>query len=247
MFALLVAAFVFQTWLVYSDSTGRQTSPLSALADRGQQLWLRHNCQSCHQIYGFGGFLGPDLTNAVSSLTDARLRTILTEGAGRMPAFGFDDEERGALKQFLAELNLTGVSQARHQPAVPPGELLDLLVEKAMARGAVLTAKQMSGLVVMRREKCVACHLPNFSSPLRAPDLATAVERLGRKKILSVLVEGVPGTVMPRFEMPDAERESVVTFLEWMRTHHEEVARAFEGTQQDKEQGSVSIPWFEFE
>jgi len=247
MFALLVAAFVIQTWLVYSDPAGRQTPPLSELADRGQQIWLDHNCQSCHQIYGFGGFLGPDLTNAISSLTDARLRTILTEGAGRMPAFELNDGERDALKQFLVELDRTGVSQARQQQPIPTGELLDHLVEKATAGGAVLTTKQMSGLVVVRREKCVACHLPNFSSPVRAPDLSTAVERLGREKILSVLVDGVQGTVMPRFDMPVAEREAVAAFLAWMGLHQQEVARVFEGTHKDKDKESISIPWFEFE
>ena len=60
----LVCAFVAQTWLVYADPAGKRT-PLSPLAARGRALWHRRNCQSCHQIYGFGGFLGPDLTNAV--------------------------------------------------------------------------------------------------------------------------------------------------------------------------------------
>ena len=119
MMALLVAAFIFQTWLVYADGTGRETPPLSALATRGQDLWLENNCQSCHQIYGFGGFLGPDLTNAASSLTDARLRLILVSGAGRMPAFGFGDEDRSALKQFLVELDRTGIGQARYQAPLP--------------------------------------------------------------------------------------------------------------------------------
>jgi len=246
MFAFLVAAFVIQTWLVYSDPAGRQTPPLSPLADRGQRLWFDHNCQSCHQIYGFGGFLGPDLTNAAGSLTEARLRLILTEGAGRMPAFGFDEEQRGALQQFFVELDRTGVSQARHQPQVPTAELLDHLVETVTARGEPLTGSQAKGLAVVRREKCVTCHLPNYASPVSAPDLATAVGRLGREKIAAVLVDGVPGTVMPRFAMPDAERAAVIDFLAWMESHSEQVARVFAGTRV-KGGASWSIPWFEFE
>lgn len=33
--AVLIGAFVFQTWLVYSDTAGRQTPPLSDLASQG--------------------------------------------------------------------------------------------------------------------------------------------------------------------------------------------------------------------
>jgi len=246
MLALLVAAFVLQTWMVYTDPTGRETPPLSAVAQRGQQIWLENNCQSCHQIYGFGGFLGPDLTNAVGSLTDARLRLILTEGSGRMPAFGLDEDDRGALQQFLVELDRTGISQARHQQPIPTAELLDHLVETVVARGEVLTISQAHGLSIVRREKCIACHLPNAASPMRAPDLSTAVGRLGSEKIKQVLESGVPGTVMPRFEMPDAERAAVIEFLRWMEARPGPVGRVFEVTRPNG--GSAwSIPWFEFE
>lgn len=246
MFALLVAAFVFQTWLVYSDSSGRETPPLSPLADQGQRLWHQHNCQSCHQIYGFGGFLGPDLTNAIGSLTEARLRLILTEGAGRMPAFGLDAGERSALQQFFVELDRTGVSQARHEPPRPPDELLDHLVELVTERGTPLTASQTRGLEIVRREKCVACHLPNAANPVRAPDLSTAVGRLGSARVHEVLEKGVPGTVMPRFEMSMADRESVLAFLAWMESRPDTVARVFSVTRGDGA-SAWSIPWFEFE
>ena len=78
----LVLVFFVQTWFVYSDEAGRATPALSAEAARGRELWHEHNCQSCHQIHGFGGFLGPDLTNATLRLTDARLEAVLTGGAG---------------------------------------------------------------------------------------------------------------------------------------------------------------------
>jgi len=246
MMALLVLAFVVQTWLVYADSSGRQTPPLSELAERGQRVWLDHNCQSCHQIYGFGGFLGPDLTNAIRSLTDARLDLILTEGAGLMPAFALGADDRSALKQFLVELDRTGVGQVRYREPPKTSELLDHLVELVTERGAPLTDAQAAGLVVVRREKCIACHLPNHGSPTRAPDLSTAVGRLGAEKLAAVLVEGVPGTVMPRFDMPSADRAAVIEFLAWMESHPDKVASAFASTQ--AEGGSPwALPWFEYE
>ncbi len=243
---MLLAAFFVQTWLVYADQTGHATPPLSALASRGQELWHDHNCQSCHQVFGFGGFLGPDLTNATHSLTDARLDLILTEGSGLMPAFHLGQNDRAALAQFLVEVDRTGVGQPRMQPAVPTAELLDHLVKTVAERGGTLTDVEATGLSVMRKEKCVACHLPNLSSPLRAPDLTLALEKNGRDKVLRVLAEGVPGTSMPRFGFSAAHRDGVVAMLGWLGKHKEQAARVFEVTKPDG--ASIwSIPWFEYE
>ena len=84
----LVGIFLVQTWMVYTDPVGREAAPLTAEASRGQEVWHRYNCQSCHQLYGFGGFLGPDLTNAARHLTDERLDSVLTDGSEIMPALG---------------------------------------------------------------------------------------------------------------------------------------------------------------
>jgi len=237
----LVSAFFVQTWLVYSDAAGRQTPPLSAQAAEGQRLWLDHNCQSCHQIYGFGGFLGPDLTNAAQTLTTSRMDLMLTSGSGRMPAFQLGAGERRALHQFLIELDRTGQSQPRLRKKLPPDELLDELISKAE-----LTAAERAGLQVMRKEKCIACHLPNFDTPVRAPDLTAVLERLGADKVGAVLAAGVPGTVMPRFMFSNDERSAVVAFLSWLGTHRGEAARVFEVTRPGS--GSLlDLPWFEYE
>lgn len=63
---LLVATFAIQTALVYSDE---RADGLSEPAIRGRELWYANACQVCHQVYGNGGFLGPDLTNAARSVT----------------------------------------------------------------------------------------------------------------------------------------------------------------------------------
>ena len=96
----LLGAFSFQSWLVYSDPTGR-IDALSPEAAAGRTLWMQNGCQTCHQLHGFGGFLGPDLTNAAQHLTRARLDSVLTIGAGQMPAFGFSGSERAALSAFF--------------------------------------------------------------------------------------------------------------------------------------------------
>ena len=242
LLGFLVAVFFIQTWLVYSDPAGTETAPLSPLAAQGQDIWLRHNCQSCHQIYGFGGFLGPDLTNASQRLTVARLDLMLTVGAGRMPSFQLPPSDRRAVLQFLTELDRTGVSQPRLAPARPPDELLDLLVE----RGKPLTEAETAGLQIVREQKCIACHLPNYDSPVRAPDLTTALDRLGRGKILATLEAGVPGKVMPRFTFTANQQDAVIAFLGWLHDHREQAEKIFEVTRPGG--GSIwSIPWFEYE
>jgi nitric oxide reductase subunit C len=246
LLACLVGAFFIQTWLVYADRSGHRTPPLSERAARGQKLWLDNNCQSCHQIFGFGGFLGPDLTNAAGTLTEARLDLILTEGAGLMPAFHLGEEERAAVLQFLVEVDKTGVSQPRLAAPVPTDELLDHLVKTVTERGEPLTDAERAGLAVMRREKCVACHLPNQSSPVRAPDLTQALAKHGRDKVLGILAAGVSGTTMPQFAFTEPEREGVVAMLRWLGQHADAAAKVFEVTRPGG--GSPwSIPWFEYD
>ena len=64
MLGILALCFVSQTYLVYADPT--ETRVLEGEELAGRRVWLANNCQACHQLYGFGGFLGPDLTNAAS-------------------------------------------------------------------------------------------------------------------------------------------------------------------------------------
>ena len=238
----LVGIFFVQTLFVYSDGAGRETPPLSPEAARGQELWLQHNCQACHQIFGFGGFLGPDLTNAAQTLTQARVDLMLTQGSGLMPAFGLAGNERRALLQFLTEIDRTGVSQPRLAPRLPPEELLAALVQKA----GPLSALEAEGLAVVTKEKCIACHLPNFDTPVRAPDLTRVLQRLSKGGVGAVLATGGPGQVMPRVTFTARQQDGVVAFLAWLASHREQAERVFEVTKPGG--GSLwSIPWFEYE
>jgi nitric oxide reductase subunit C len=245
LFSILIAVFFLQTWLVYSDSQTRRTPPLSKLAARGQEIWLDNNCQSCHQVFGFGGFLGPDLTNAIGSLTDARLDSILTEGAGLMPAFQLDAEERGALKQWFVELDRVGVGVPRLAPRLPVGELLDHLLTKV---AKPLTEQEANGLAVVKKQVCITCHLPNLATAtVGGPDLTTAIERLGESKVRAVLANGVPGTVMPKFGFSDRQLDEVVAYLAWLGRHRDQAQRVFEVTRPGDGWSLRDVPWFEYD
>ena len=71
--------------------------PISPAADRGRQLYQEHNCVACHQFYGLGGYMGPDLTNVISNRGAAYARAFMAAGTQAMPNFNLRDEELDAL------------------------------------------------------------------------------------------------------------------------------------------------------
>ncbi len=111
LLGVLVACFLAQTYLVYSDPPP-EGQPISNEALAGKRLWQEHGCNFCHQLYGFGGFLGPDLTNAASRVTPSRLKELLRDGLGAMPAFRFSEEQTSALISFLRAMDASGQGQA---------------------------------------------------------------------------------------------------------------------------------------
>ena len=91
-------------------------APQSALATaqvkHGQRIYQQNNCMACHQFYGLGGYMGPDLTNVVSSKGAAYARAFLISGTERMPNFGFNDVEMDDLVAFLEFVDTMGTYQA---------------------------------------------------------------------------------------------------------------------------------------
>jgi nitric oxide reductase subunit C len=80
------------------------------VAGEGRLVWQRYNCQSCHQLYGLGGYLGPDLTNLTSSpgKDENYLRAMILSGSDQMPSFKLNDEEMKLLIQFLYDVDKSG-------------------------------------------------------------------------------------------------------------------------------------------
>ena len=110
--SVLSATFIAYTASVYfyCDPRADVSKPSSA-ALGGLKVWQEHNCQSCHQMYGLGGYLGPDLTNAVSVKNKDYLRVMLQYGSGRMPNFHLKDEEVENLLAFLSWVDKSGRSK----------------------------------------------------------------------------------------------------------------------------------------
>jgi nitric oxide reductase subunit C len=238
----LVVVFGVQTGMVYLDGAGRRTPPLSQLAAAGQDIWHRNNCQSCHQRYGFGGFLGPDLTNATERLPRERFDLVLTEGSSPMPAFHFSKEQIDAIEAYLREIDQTGVGQFRLAIPPPVAELLDGIIQ-TLAAERPLGPAAAAGLETVKSKKCIGCHLPNLQSTLRAPDLCGVLESPGRETVLETIGLGRATRGMPRFELSDTEKEDILAFLEWLRANAEDVRAEFEAAAKTENPG---VPWFEY-
>ncbi|MCP3919271.1 MAG: cytochrome c [bacterium] len=237
---VLVGAFCFQTWLVYTDAAGRE-APLSAAALRGRAVWHEHNCQSCHQVYGFGGFLGPDLTNASGHLSAERMQSVLTVGSGQMPALRLAQADIDALTAFLAELDVTGTGQARIGEALAPEALLEQLGREE------LTESERRGYEIVLAQACLSCHLPNAQSLHRAADLTTVVDTFSRDHVLAVLRDGVPGKAMPALGLVPDDGASVLAFLTWMNANGPRIRASYESSASGGELSWPRVPWFEYE
>ncbi len=107
---ILVIAFVFYNYAVYTGDAHIVSHRLSRAAIRGQDIWQKNNCSACHQIYGLGGYLGPDLTNIHShpSKGPEYIRGILNSGIRHMPEYQFGEREKEALTAFLRAVDSTG-------------------------------------------------------------------------------------------------------------------------------------------
>jgi len=111
--ALLMAVNVGFTYSVYADGAGRHTAVADARALAGQRVWQQNNCQACHQIYGLGGYMGPDLTNILSDPARGEdlARAIIRGGTRRMPDFRLPAEDIDALIAYLKSVDRSGRSR----------------------------------------------------------------------------------------------------------------------------------------
>lgn len=76
----------------------------------GEKLWQNNNCTSCHQLYGLGGYLGPDLTNVISNPNKGPgyVAAFVNSGVKSMPKFEFTANETDQIVQFLTHVDQTG-------------------------------------------------------------------------------------------------------------------------------------------
>lgn len=125
VFLMLCSAFLLYSFSIYLAPTSNLSTKgyNQKLAMDGQLVWQKHNCQSCHQIYGLGGYLGPDLTNFLSDTLKSELvlRAMLKNGVRQMPKFNMNEKEIDNLIAFLKSTNASGKSSPNIFKVEPNG------------------------------------------------------------------------------------------------------------------------------
>ncbi len=214
---------------------------LSEVALEGRDMWHANNCQTCHQLYGFGGFLGPDLTNVAGRADRARFDSILTEGSLQMPAFHFSEGEIDALVAYFETLNKTGLGQAG-VPRMPLPAAIGTAIGTVAAEEPMPEAARL-GDELFNSGACIGCHRVLYSNDLgvaSAPDLSTVTQRLGDDEIHTVLENG-RGLLMPPSGLDEQQRGQVIAWMHWLSEHRDAIELELGAPERPD-----SLPWFEF-
>jgi nitric oxide reductase subunit C len=107
---LLFICFSVYSIVVYTIGTELpQKFYFSEQALNGKLLFQKYNCISCHQLFGLGGYLGPELTTIVKNENGRELiaRAILKTGTDRMPDFHLSQTEIDCLVEYLKYVGAT--------------------------------------------------------------------------------------------------------------------------------------------
>ena len=245
MLTVLTASFVVQTGLVYLDDVDIQ---LSQEAVEGRKLFHEGSCQVCHQLWGQGGFLGPDLTNAASRVDETRLVSLLTVGSGQMPAFDFDERQIGYLSTFLEEIDRPDVGRGQ----LRLGDPADGTTPQAAFDVAIVAAgpppSALAGHETFRAGICSSCHFPFQVSLVGAPDLSTVVDRVDDAGLHGVLTEGRPllGMPPPAPALSESQRSDVIAYFHWLNSNRAGLLAESERRQAQRTVDWSRLAWWEF-
>jgi len=123
-FLLLLSCYIGYSILIYCNGTYYKPKELiNGTASKGFKIWQSKNCMACHQLYGLGGYMGPDLTNIISDSTKgaAFARAFIANGSAKMPNFHFSNEETDNLIAFLQWVDKSGKSKVSKNSVTPTG------------------------------------------------------------------------------------------------------------------------------
>ncbi|MCZ6869074.1 MAG: c-type cytochrome [Gammaproteobacteria bacterium] len=245
MLGVLVACFAVQTGLVYSDDVDLQ---LSKQAIEGRRLFHEESCQVCHQLWGQGGFLGPDLTNSASRVDETRLASLLTVGSGQMPALHLEKEQIAAMRAFLEELDRSEIGRGELRLGEPNEGTSPQTAFEAAVVDASSSPGVVAGFEALRSGACSACHFPFQVSIVGAPDLSTVVERLDEAELHEVLTKGRPekGMPPPVPAFSEARRQQVIEYFRWLNGEREALRSETERRQSRATVDWSRLPWWEY-
>ena len=114
-FLVLMILYLGYSGLVYTTGTANSLQFSAAelvRINKGKSLFQQYNCIACHQLYGLGGYLGPDLTTAHSDPARGELymKIFLQAGGARMQKYAFTEEEINSIVSFLKYVDSTAIT-----------------------------------------------------------------------------------------------------------------------------------------
>lgn len=115
IYVTLCTLFIVYSFSIYLQPYFKNTVADTTDIAAGRIVWQKNNCQTCHQLYGLGGYLGPDLTDVYSAPGKGKdfIKAMLTTGIKQMPAFHLSDQEFTQLTAFLKSVDESGNSDPR--------------------------------------------------------------------------------------------------------------------------------------
>ncbi|MBA3901325.1 MAG: cytochrome c [Bacteroidetes bacterium] len=104
LFILLLGSFLYYSVIVASSGTeALHTEVMSQEAIKGKFLFQELNCVACHQFYGLGGYMGPDLTNVITApgKGEKYAEVFIRHGSEKMPNYNLNDGQVQNLLEYL--------------------------------------------------------------------------------------------------------------------------------------------------
>ena len=103
---ILLSVISFGIFGIINFLSAKLPNNLSSQAEAGKRVWQRHNCVSCHTLFGNGGYVGDDLTHITTKKNPAELIEYLVDppvmrpnNYKRHPALASEDAK--VLVQYL--------------------------------------------------------------------------------------------------------------------------------------------------
>lgn len=70
---ILLSVISFAIFVITNVLSAKLPYSLSQEAEAGKRVWQKHNCVSCHSIFGNGGYVGDDLTHITTKMQPGEL------------------------------------------------------------------------------------------------------------------------------------------------------------------------------
>ncbi len=188
-----------------------RTPPVSEAVARGKEMFQRKNCNDCHTILGIGGYFAPELTKVADRRDTAWIRSFLIDPQATKPGTTMPNQRLVAadITGLVAFFDWVRRIDTNDWPPKP---------------WATLTAGGPAAPGAFQAKGCSGCHrIDGQGPPGPGPDLShiggTPYDGLpNTPEFLQRWLENPPalkpGTLMPKLPLDQAERDSLVRFLE---------------------------------